>query len=397
MFARVCGLYFTGIRKIRKGSGVVLSMYLFEKLLYKSASVNTNGFPLLSEYEFANKEIEAYNNAESVCCFAYYRHEGAIPYIDIYIWDVMLLDRYKRFVIAKDCSFSQEDEKQFLDYMSGKIVAEEDMIKRLVCSIIEEHKDIHIKLYSDLRHVLLHIYYTFNKNGIYEILFKANLNWIAVNIDKIEDYNIIGSSPQEIFGTHIEILRAFNYSGGIENIITLQDREALNDIYAVFHNYIRGRLINKYQLFYLKNAYYSEEKLNKKMYEYLGSLCNDSQYHAYLKYMEYKQVVDYYYPILPKYPMLVDLEEMCEICDWIEGYIENERYYNRHYSQYFYDIKRKYEYENKKYKMFVPETVSDILKEAAQQHNCLYRYVRKVASGSTVILFMRDKVNPSKS
>ena len=382
---------------MKKGSGVMVSMYMFEKLFYKSENINACSFPVLSECEFMNMEIEAFHDSESVRCFAYYRHFGSNAYIDIYVWDVMLQNRYKRFVIAEDYSFSQEDEKLFLEYMSGNIVIEDDMVRDLVNHIKKEHSDLHIELYSDPRHVLLHTYYTFHRNGIYEILFKANLNWKAVNLDRFEDYNIIGSSPQEIFYTHIEVLRAFNYADGIECIITLHDREVLNNLYAAFQNYIRGKRMNKYQVLYLKDIYYSEEKLNKKMYEFLGKLWKDSQYYAYLKYREYKKVIDDYYSILPKYPMLADLEEMCEICDWIEGYIENERYYNWRYSQYFYDNKRKYEYENDRYQMIVPKDVSDILREAAQQHNCLYRYVWRVASGDTVILFMRDKGNPSKS
>ena len=382
---------------MKKGSGVMVSMYMFEKLFYKSENINACSFPVLAECEFMNMEIEAFHDSESVRCFAYYRHSGSNAYIDIYVWDVMLQNRYKRFVIAEDCSFSQEDEKLFLEYMSGNIVIEDDMVRDLVNHIKKEHSDLHIELYSDPRHVLLHIYYTFHRNGIYEILFKANLNWIAVNLDRFEDYNIIGCSPQEIFCTHIEVLRAFNYAGGIECIISLYDREVLNNLYAAFHNYIRGKRMNKYQVLYLKDIYYSGEKLNKKMYEFLGKLWKDSQYYAYLRYREYKQVVDDYYSILPKYPKLVDLEEMCEICDWIEGYIENEGYYNWRYSQYFYDNKRKYEYENDRYQMIIPKDVSAILKEAAQQHNCLYRYVWRVASGDTVILFMRDKGDSSKS
>ncbi len=91
-------------------------------------------------------------------------------------------------------------------------------------------------------------------------------------MDRIEGYNIIGSSPKEILNTHIEVLGTFNYSNGIECIISLKDREMLNIIYAVFHNYIRGKRINKYQVLYWNGIYYSEEKLNKKMYEFLGEL-----------------------------------------------------------------------------------------------------------------------------
>ena len=88
---------------------------------------------------------------------------------------------------------------------------------------------------------------------------------------------------------------------------------------------------------------------------------------------------------------------MCEICDRIEGYIENEIYYDRKYAMHFYDIKRSYQYENDKYVIVVPECISDILEEAAKQHNCLYSYVWLVASGYTTIVFMREKSNVYKS
>lgn len=372
-------------------------MYMFERLFYKSKCMISDNFPMLSEHEFTNMETEAFRDSESVHCFVYYRNIPSRTYIDLYIWDASLQNRYKRFVIAEDYAFDQEDEKLFLAYMAGNIIIKDEIVQKLVKQIQKEHADLHIEAYSDPRHVLLHIYYTFHRNGIYEILFKANLNWIAVNLERIENYNMIGSSPQEIFNIHIEVLRSLNHPDGSECMITLQDREELKNIYAVFHNYIRGRKINKYQVLYLKDIYCSGEKLNKKMYEFLGRIWADSQYYAYLKYREYKQVVDEYYAILPKYPMLVDLEEMCETCDWIEKYIENERYYNFHYLQYFNSRRRRYEYENEKYQMIVPKDISDLLREAAKQHNCLYKYIWSVAAGNIVILFMKDKAAPSKS
>ena len=380
-----------------KGSDVLVSMYWFEEIFYKSNNVYATDFLLLSENEFLNMEIEASHNSDSVCGFVYYRQNMDVPYVDVYIWDVMLEGGYKRFVITEGYSFCKEDERIFLDYMSGKIVFETDAIQRLTELVKRDYKEIHLKSYSEPCHILLHIYFTFHRNGIYEILFKSNLNWIAVNLDKIEDYNIIGGSPQEIFSTHIEVLRALNYKEGIDNLVKLPDREMLNTVYSEFHNYIRKKKVNKYQLNYLKDICVKGEKIDRKLYLFLGKLWDDSQYYAYLKYREYKQVVDDYYPILPKYPALCELKEMCEICDRIEGYIENEIYYDRKYAMHFYDIKRNYQYENDKYVMVVPDRISDILEEAAKQHNCLYSYVWKVASGYTTILFMRDKANRSKS
>ena len=44
---------------MKKGSDFVVSMYMFEKLLYKSESINAYNFPMVSECEFMNMEIKA--------------------------------------------------------------------------------------------------------------------------------------------------------------------------------------------------------------------------------------------------------------------------------------------------------------------------------------------------
>ena len=77
---------------MKKESGVMVSMYMFERLFYNSENINACSFPVLSECEFMNMEIEAFHDSESIRCFAYYRHSGSNAYIDI-------------FVIAEDYSF----------------------------------------------------------------------------------------------------------------------------------------------------------------------------------------------------------------------------------------------------------------------------------------------------
>lgn len=228
-----------------------VSMCWFEEIIYKSKSVNATDFPLLSESDFLNMEIEASHNSDSVCAFAYYCAKNVVPYIDVYIWDVMLEGGYKRFVITEGYSFGKADERIFLDYMSGKIVFADDTTQNLTECVQKNHEEIHLKAYSDPCHILLHIYFTVHRNGVYEVLFKSNLNWVAFNLEKIEDYNIIGGSPQEILNTHIEMLRAMNYKDGIDNLIKLHDQKVLNDVYSMFRNYTHGKRVNKYQLNYL--------------------------------------------------------------------------------------------------------------------------------------------------
>lgn len=372
-------------------------VYEFEKTFYRTKKVNVNDFPILSEHEFINMEIEAGKHRDAICCYPYYCHSGKISYIDIYVWDVLQENGYKRFVITKGCLFEPEDEKQFKEYMSSDILIEDSMAQVIIERINTEHADVHIMKYSDLRHVLLHTYYTFHRNGVREVLFKANLNVIAAGLDSIEEYNLIGTSPQNILGLPIKMLRALNHKDGIGCLVRLMDREELRGIYTTFHGYIcRGKL-NKYQVLYLRELYCSCEKLNKKKFEFLGNVRTDSQYYDYLKYVEYKQVVDDYYPILPKYPQLNELGHMCEICNQIEWYIENESYCNRRYLPVKYVYKRKYEYEDDVYQIIVPQDVSEILMEAAQQHNCVYNYVEDVILGDTAILFMRKKARNLKA
>lgn len=50
---------------------------------------------------------------------------------------------------------------------------------------------------------MLHMYYTFHRTDPYEILFKANLNYFATSLDRINEYNLICSSPEKIFDVQI--------------------------------------------------------------------------------------------------------------------------------------------------------------------------------------------------
>ena len=58
---------------------------------------------------------------------------------------------------------------------------------------------------------------------------------------------------------------------------------------------------------------------------------------------------------------------------------------------------QKYEYENDKYIIITPHSVSELLEEANQQRNCLACYADRYADGRAKIFFMRKKKNPEKS
>ncbi len=375
----------------------MVSMQLFEKMFYDCSSIDIADYPLVSEDEFTNMDIIASKRVDTVSCFSYYCYNNSEPYIDIYIWDILLEDGYKRFVISEGYCFNEEDEKFFLEYMSRPVEIEPGMIQLVYDEVKKHHEYIHLVNYSDVRHILLHLYYTLHESGPREILFKANLNWVAVSLGKIEGYNIIGSTPQDILGVNIKMLRALNDKECVKCLARQEDREELKNIYSAFHNYIPNNGINRFQLNYLKECYFSDEKPKRKILELYSDIWSDSQYYAYMRYHEQKQIVKGYYSCLPEYPPINQLERFSRICDIVEKYVIDEDYFNKRITALLPSKKIQYRFENDTYTILIPGDVKAIIKESEQQKNCLYQYIGTVSFGETTILFMRDKSRLSQS
>ena len=49
------------------------------------------------------------------------------------------------------------------------------------------------------------------------------------------------------------------------------------------------------------------------------------------------------------------------------------------------------EFEDKRYKIIVPNTPKEISQEGARQHHCVASYIRSVLDGQCLILFLRRK------
>lgn len=58
---------------------------------------------------------------------------------------------------------------------------------------------------------------------------------------------------------------------------------------------------------------------------------------------------------------------------------------------------KKYEYSDGTYSVIVPETLSDIISEGQEQHNCVAGYCTRHADGKLTILFIRRTARPEKS
>lgn len=286
----------------------------------------------------------------------------------------------------------------FLKYLYSRNIKIDGQLHEHLAKIVRsEYPDIHLGHYKDERHTLLHLYYTFHKTGPYEILFKSNLNYLAAGLSQMNEYNLIGASPKKIFDIQLGMLRALNSDIGSEILESVENRKLANKLYARYHNMIYGTLINKYQWRYMKERDEQGEIVDEQMYQFLGELSSDRQYYKYLKYMEQKEIVDPYYSILPKYPDLENLGENFEVCDMIESYIERERDIDNSLKSKAKKYKKIYAYESGNYVVLVPSCLKELLAEAQGQHNCLHKYVLRMAYNNTVILFMRKKGKETNS
>lgn len=384
---------------IFKGSDYVNSLRCLEKLFGKNEYIeDINFFPILVDDDFTYMDIKAMQKSDRITCFTFYGSYKGEPYIDVYIWDVMLPYGYQRFVIKEGYALEPRDEDVFLEYLYQDILIDEKLLEYVVKMVDQVLPQIHIKKYSDSRHTLLHIYFTLHRTGPSEILYKANFNYLATGLKDVEDYNLIGTSPQGIFGVQIGMLRAMNSRFGCGVLISEKNREMANAIYAAFHNYITGRILNECQWRYLVTKFEMNEPINRRELDYLGKLENISQYYTFRRYIGYKELVDDYYANLPKYPDSDELEENAKICDKIKFYIEQEKAIDYHLKKKMLSIKENYTFATNDYFVMIPSTLKELLKEAECQHNCLYKYIMCAAfDDNEAIVFVRSKKTPTKS
>lgn len=347
-----------------------------ERLFCKTEYIeDASLFPMVNDADFTYMDIEAMHESDKVTCFVFCRKNKSETYIEIYMWDVMLPCAYRRFVIKEGYTLKPEEEDVLLEYLYQDIQIDEGLLVCAIKRIKADYPQIHLVKYGDLRHSLLHIYFTLHKAGPMEILYKANLDHLATGLNNMECYNIIGSSPQNIFGVQLGMLRAMNSEFGCDVLSSEKNRELASAIYGEFHNFITGRILNESQWHYLVDKYEMNGSVDRKIFEYLGTFGDLSQYYTFQRYTEYKQLmVDDYYSNLPKYPDIDELDDNAEICDMIEHYIEHENALDYHLREKMLRIKEKYRFDTEEFFIMIPGTLKELLKEAECQHNCLYKY-----------------------
>ncbi len=353
---------------------------------------NLEKYPLIDEDHFMYMESEFIRDSSHLLLFPYYRN-GEEPFIDIYIWDCTRISMpCRRFVICTGFRFDEEDEIEFEKYArSNDLRVYQDEMDFLYKNIISFNPGYNYKKYTseEAGMALLHLYYVSHHSGYLEILYKSGLNYLAYNATKIPDCNYIGSSPEEIIGAPLKLLRILNQAGFIE-FYTRKDtiRKCLN-VYYKYASYFKKKP-SLLQWDYICRIENNDQLFNKTVYKRLAK-CTDrimvSMYIEFLKLQEENKELSIG---VPKAHELMDINEKLSILNLYNRNKVNKKIKTRKQATNL-------EFTGHKYSVVLPADVNDMGKEALNQHNCLLSYVRPHSTGKTTIIFIRKTDDIEKS
>ncbi len=369
----------------------------FERMLYECPVIKVSEFEPIGADEFTFMTLMAGQNREKVLIFPYLRRVGENFFADIYVWDIMFLGEYRRFVICKDCYMSEDDEDTFIAIMSSNRSVHERLFNIFLDGVKKEFPQVPLNDNCNDKNIFLNMYFSLHRCGVKEILYKAKLDIIAAHLDEIDDYNMIGSSPENIFDMPIGMLRALNNPSGYKVLIKPEHRLFSKEIYKEFHNLFNKKQVKYFQWFYLKYVLETDLEFDKKKFELFAKVKRMNMFESYMLYWEKREMVLDYYAHLPEYPSVFEFYNHESVCDTVLYYIENEEEIDRRIRRKLEEFADRYYGENNRYKVIIPSSVKELLKEATDQHNCLYNYVDKVASSSALIVCIREKNNIDKA
>lgn len=308
---------------------------------------------------------------------------------------------YRRFIIQKGYMLSESDEEVFLNHCdkTSLEIDIEDFVN-LQEAFSEYCPDVPIRVYatSEIGEYLKRIYFSTHRCGVREILYKAGFENIARYIHHVEEYNIIGSSPETILSMPLNLIRILDKNGLDEYIKKAELREIACKTYEKFSDYCgKDNYPNRFQWLYLTEystiGGLNKYNFNKKLYGRLGQCRVGFEYNCYKKFMELAPRLGQYNP----YKKIPKATDVIDAVDKMERLIQILKQKDMKDAGIAKHNNRGYRFEDEEYFVKTPLTVLEMFDESCQQDNCLSGYIDSVAEGKTNIVFIRKKDAPEQS
>lgn len=227
-----------------------------------------------------------------------------------------------------------------------------------------------------------------------EILGKSGLEYVAENIQNISEWNMIGSSPQDIINLPMGVLRALNSREGCTALEQKRSRELLSLFYKRCISCF-DEIWNPYQCLFWQDFYEwaEEDAIDKSLAKVLNKLRTISKYADYVKYKQYlhNRTLLSEYIELPVAPSKKTYKKMLEKAKYVLECVEHETVINKLFLEQAVKRAKFYAYEDEKYEVHMLKSLNDFLKESEYQKNCLWSFVELGCTGYTTVLALREK------
>ncbi len=356
-------------------------------IIPKSVLKEENYPPEVDEYDFFKMQEEWEHDFKIKHIFAYIRYEKGGPYVDVYFWEKYIPGEYERFVIMSGNAMEEEKESRFMEIVHSYVRWDIYEGRAFIREAKQLFPQMNISWSELLPVVLEHMYFSAFR-GPREILYKAALyNW-AYYLDRIDDYNVLGTTPSEILGLPLRLLRILNID---EMVQYYDDIPKMKAVYNRFKDYIHDG-IGAFQWIYLIDVFEGKKVFNKTIYKRLKDCVKEFEYNDYFMYM---RMIKSFGIKLKKIPTIEDVYIFTRYGDFDDYKRGND--IDR-------KIKERYELESNfwkaqcsEYIVEMPKNLGSILRESIAMRSCVASYVKSHANGNTTILFLRHKDRRYKS
>lgn len=317
-----------------------------ERMFFHNPTLPIANYPLLDRDLFEIQEFEslAFDYSVNSLCYTYVREFNNNWFVDIYLYYSFYFENQinkKRFIIAPGYQMNENDENAFLAFVKmDDVLFNSRVCADYVQDISNIAPDINMKPYQNLEIALFHTYFACYRSGIRELLLKAGLEYVAMDISTVDCWNVTASNIEEAFGIPINLIRKLNYPGGLQNA-TLNDlcRNELVWAYRTFHSILNDiAMLNEFQMLYLRECFNHGGTVNKRLLIELADLQSgwDSDSDEYVDgYRVYEDVLRYHslnrHKDFPKYPSLAfdDIDRFYETYHLLRTYTEQETEFDK--------------------------------------------------------------------
>ena len=349
--------------------------------------------------------LEKYNNGrKEPMIFTDLYGGGKLEYLVIYILDVTLAGGGAMLVCAPGHRLNEEDEELLISYCTSEYsTTNVELLTEAVRLYNKWFPHTNLILYEEKPAMtILHMYFCLFR-GIHELLFKARYPYLAAEIEKIEDVNLLPvlakGAPVNLFekGFTNRLLRMLNTGWGINCLRNADERKNTLEIYKAFAGELGGyQEITQSQWLYLKACRNQKLQYCRKMLKMFGSCRTARLYEDYIIFQAKKNLINQKMLWERKFDSEEDAARAMEEADVYIEYLYEQSKWDRFMEEQDFKLFR-LDYSDEHFVVKHPVNVRDIFEESENQHNCLKKMYKEIATGKTAVGFLRRAECPEKS